>query len=95
MITCKTLIAFKFLKLSELMWMLNVKKVEKWLYPFQYCFKIDHPASAAYSETDWDSEGVFKKVKGIVKENNNIDITWWPKQDSLTMEQDVSPDLLF
>lgn len=62
----------------------EVKKVEKWLYPFQYCFKIDHPASAAYSETDWESDGVFGKVKNIVKENNNIDIMWWPEYNLLT-----------
>lgn len=73
----------------------EVKKVEKWLYPFQYCFKVDHPASAAYSETDWDSEGVFRKTSQIIKANNNIDITWWPKQDSLTLEQEFPADLLF
>jgi len=74
----------------------EVKKVEKWLYPFQYCFKIDHPASAAYSETDWDSEGVFKKTSQIIKANNNINIKWFPKkQDSLTLEPEFPADLLF
>lgn len=70
----------------------EVKKVEKWLYPFQHCFKLDHPASAAYSETDWETDDVFKKVKQIVKGNNNIDITWWPNQNLLTEDSEDVPE---
>lgn len=51
--------------------------VEKWLAPMQWSFKISHPASASYSGGEWDSEGVFKKVKKIVEQNNNFTLDWY------------------
>lgn len=44
--------------------------------PFSWNFTISHPASASYKNTDWDSEGVFKKVNTILKQNNNVEIDW-------------------
>lgn len=49
----------------------------KWLAPFQWHFEISHPASAAYNNSDWNSEGVFKKVQRIIKENYNEDLKWF------------------
>lgn len=43
---------------------------------FTHTFVISHPASASYKGTKWDSEGVFKKVSKIIKENNNFEIDW-------------------
>ena len=51
-------------------------KIEKYVDPFTWTFKVSHPASASYSSTDWDSEGVFRKVSKIIKDTNNETITW-------------------
>jgi uracil-DNA glycosylase len=41
-----------------------------------YIFTCSHPASAAYSQGDWYSNGVFKNADKIVKENFNYNIKW-------------------
>lgn len=48
----------------------------KYVGPFQWTFKLTHPAAAAYKGIEWDSEGVFKKVNKILKDNNNFVINW-------------------
>lgn len=48
----------------------------KYRMPFTWNFTISHPASASYKNTEWDSEGVFKKVNKILKDNNNLEIDW-------------------
>jgi len=50
---------------------------KRWLAPMQWSFEISHPASAAYSRAKWSSEGVFKKIKTIVKNNNGVDLNWF------------------
>ena len=52
-------------------------KIEKYLAPFTWVFKLSHPASASYSGGDWDSENVFKKINQILKDNNNTNIQWY------------------
>ena len=52
------------------------KECLKWTYPFQPTFSISHPASASYRKEQWNSEGVFKKVSKLVKENEGKDIYW-------------------
>jgi uracil-DNA glycosylase len=49
---------------------------KKYIAPFQWSFTLKHPASAAYRETDWNTEGVFTKVNKILKDNNNFEIQW-------------------
>lgn len=44
--------------------------------PFSWSFILSHPASAAYKQTEWDSEGVFTKVNKILKDNNDYEIDW-------------------
>ena len=51
-------------------------KCEKYVAPFSWVFKVSHPASASYRNTDWDSEGVFKKVNKVLKDTNNYEINW-------------------
>lgn len=51
-------------------------KLEKYTSPFTWTFKISHPASAAYKNSEWDSEGTFTKVNKILKDNNNFKIEW-------------------
>jgi len=48
----------------------------KYIGPFQWTFKLSHPAAAAYKGIEWDTEGVFKKVNKILKDNNNFVINW-------------------
>lgn len=54
-------------------------KYKKLLAPFKWSFVISHPASAAYNNTEWDSEGVFAKVNKIIKDNNGYEIEWLEK----------------
>jgi hypothetical protein len=49
---------------------------EKYLPPFSWSFVISHPVSAAYKNTDWDSEGVFTKVNRILIDNKKCPINW-------------------
>jgi uracil-DNA glycosylase len=66
----------------------EAKIADKWRNAFQWCFKVDHPASAAHSQTDWDSEGFFKNVAKIVKDNNGHDLKWF-KQPLIENEDDL------
>ncbi len=52
-------------------------KFERYTGLFAHNFVVSHPASAAYKNTDWDSEGVFTKVNKILKEVNNYEINWF------------------
>ena len=54
----------------------DAAKFEKYTNPFSWIFKISHPASASYKNTDWDTEGVFGKVNRVLKDNNNFEIKW-------------------
>lgn len=54
----------------------DAAKLEKYVAPFTWVFKLSHPASASYKNTDWDSEGVFKKVNKLLKDRNNEEIKW-------------------
>lgn len=43
---------------------------------FSTNYLLSHPASASYQKTKWSSEGAFKKVSVLIKENNNFEINW-------------------
>lgn len=51
-------------------------KIEKYVDPFTWVFKVSHPASASYSSSEWDAEGVFRKVNKILKDTNNHEVIW-------------------
>lgn len=51
-------------------------KLERYTMPFNWIFKLSHPASASYQGIEWDSEGAFKTVNKILKERNNETIHW-------------------
>ena len=57
----------------------DASKYEKYVGPFKWSFTTSHPASAAYKQTEWDTEGVFTKVNKILKDNNNFTIEWLEK----------------
>lgn len=51
-------------------------KLEKYVAPFTWVFKVSHPASAAYKGTDWDSNGLFKKIDKVLMDMNGYTIAW-------------------
>ncbi len=54
----------------------DAAKYERYIPPFTWSFTVSHPASASYKQTDWKTDGVFKKVNEILKQNNNFEIGW-------------------
>lgn len=65
-------------------------KLERYTMPFNWIFKISHPASASYQGIEWDSEGAFKTVNKILKERNNETINWLQIDSYKTKEENVS-----
>ena len=51
-------------------------RYERYVAPFTWKFIVSHPASAAYTSTDWDSEDLFIKLNKILRDMNNITIEW-------------------
>ena len=54
----------------------EASKFKRYMAPFTWAFELTHPASAAYKNTDWDSEGVFTKVNRILIDNKKCPINW-------------------
>jgi len=54
-------------------------KVSKYLTGFDWQFPISHPASASYKNSEWSTEGTFKKVNTLIKETNGYTIDWLKK----------------
>ena len=54
----------------------DASKYEKYTSPFAWNFVLSHPASAAYKQSEWDTEGKFTMVNKILKDNNNFEIQW-------------------
>ena len=57
----------------------DASKYEKYASPFSWNFSLTHPASAAYKQSDWNTEGMFTKVNKVLKDNNNYQIEWLDK----------------
>ena len=58
----------------------EAEKVGQWITPWQVHYSLKHPASAAYSKTDWDSEGVFYSVEKQLL-NRGVHISWVQRKD--------------
>lgn len=56
-------------------------KLKKYVQPFTFTFSLSHPASAAYKNGEWDTEGAFTKLNAITQGNNGITIDWLEKLD--------------
>jgi uracil-DNA glycosylase len=54
----------------------DAAKYNRFVAPFIWTFTLSHPASAAYSNTEWSSEGTFTNVNKILKDNNGWEINW-------------------
>jgi len=57
----------------------DAARYARYTNPFQWQFKLTHPASASYKNTEWDTEGTFTKVNKILKDTNNFEIHWLDK----------------
>lgn len=57
----------------------NAQYFQQYSFNKKLDFPLSHPASASYSKTNWDSEGVFKKVTDIVYKNNGVKLEWIEK----------------
>lgn len=54
----------------------DASRYEKYTSPFAWNFVLTHPASAAYKQSDWDTEGKFRMINKVLKDNNNFEIMW-------------------
>lgn len=59
-------------------------KSEKYIQPMlHYVFKISHPASASYNQTQWDSGKVWLHVDKLLQDNFKTRVQWYlRKRDS-------------
>lgn len=69
----------------------EAQKLEKYINPFTTILKTSHPASAAYNNEEWDSEGVFKQINTILKYRNNDTVDWFVIDKSEENEEDELP----
>jgi uracil-DNA glycosylase len=51
-------------------------RYERYVAPFTHKFVVPHPASAAYSQEDWNSDNLFKKLNKHLKDCCDISIQW-------------------
>ena len=54
----------------------DASKYKKYTGIFTHVFEISHPASAAYKNSEWDTEGIFLKVNRLLEENNGFSVQW-------------------
>lgn len=65
----------------------NSQKLEKYISPLgNYIFKVIHPAAAAHTHTDWNTQGVFRKSNSILLANGGSGNTiFWNKEELETV----------
>jgi uracil-DNA glycosylase len=68
---------FNYMDVPIIMLGKEAQKYGQYITNQEMLFPLSHPASASYKKTDWDSEGVFKKVTEIVKNTNGNNLDWW------------------
>lgn len=56
----------------------DAAKYKKYTGIFTHVFELSHPASAAYKNSEWDTEGVFSKVDILLEETNGFTVQWLP-----------------
>ena len=70
----------------------EASKLKRYVMPFTWTFELSHPASAAYSESEWCSEGIFKNLNKLLKDRNNEAINWFELPDSPEPEIEEGDD---
>jgi uracil-DNA glycosylase len=53
-------------------------RYKKYTGIFTHVFELSHPASAAYKNSEWDTEGTFSKIDVLLEENNGFSVQWVP-----------------
>lgn len=61
----------------------EAQKLEKYINPFTQIFKLSHPVSAAYNNTDWETGETFRQISTIIKYRNNFVINWFDSDEEL------------
>jgi len=56
----------------------DAARYKKYTGIFTHVFELSHPASAAYKNSEWDTEGVFSKIDILLEENNGFSVQWVP-----------------
>ena len=56
----------------------DAAKYTKYTSSLTHVFELSHPASAAYKNSEWDTEGVFSKVDELLEKNNKFSVQWVP-----------------
>ncbi len=51
-------------------------RYKRWMPPLSWSFILSHPASAAYNQSDWDTEKVFTKVNKLLVDDGKKKIEW-------------------
>jgi uracil-DNA glycosylase len=54
----------------------DASKYKKYTEIFSHSFVVSHPASAAYKNSEWDTEGVFSKLDILLEEGNGFGVQW-------------------
>lgn len=52
------------------------QKMARYINPFAKVLETEHPAAASHRNGDWNSEGIFRKINQILKENNTQEVFW-------------------
>jgi len=61
----------------------DAAKLQRYMPQFTWTFTISHPASASYSFTEWDSEGVFRQINQILLDRSMDVIDWLNLGDNI------------
>lgn len=56
------------------------RRMERYINPFCKIFKLEHPAAASHTHTDWEHDGIFNKINRILKDDNQP-LIHWDKRD--------------
>jgi uracil-DNA glycosylase len=54
----------------------EASKLKRYTGIFMHVFELSHPASASYIGTNWETNGVFRKVDAIIDSVNGESIMW-------------------
>lgn len=54
----------------------DAARYKKYTGIFAHVFELSHPASDAYKNSEWDTEGIFSKIDVLLEENNGFGVQW-------------------
>lgn len=58
-------------------------KLDRYVTPFTHTFPLTHPSYFARISQEMPSEGAFKKVSQIIKQNNGVEVQWLQKIENV------------